>query len=175
MTPTISWASRAGSSDEDVRRAYLKLVKELHPDVNPAKSAEERFKKVTAAHDILGDPERRRQFDRGEIDAWATHAAPAYRSQPRGARARTGQMFEEFGDVFSDFFAGVAAAMVPAGAPSRRADATSAIRSTSISSRPYRAPRSASACPTAARSISRSPKACRTDRSFACGGGARQV
>lgn len=95
-----------GASDEDVRRAYLKLVKELHPDVNPAKSAEERFKKVTAAHDILGDPERRRQFDRGEIDASGEPRRPAYRAQTRGARARTGQMFEEFGDVFSDFFAG---------------------------------------------------------------------
>ena len=72
-----------GASDEDVRRAYLKLVKELHPDVNPAKSAEERFKKVTSAHDILGDPERRRQFDRGEIDASGEPRRPAYRSQRR--------------------------------------------------------------------------------------------
>ena len=56
-----------GATDDQIRKAYLKLVKELHPDVNPAKSAEERFKKVTAAHEILGDPERRRQFDSGEI------------------------------------------------------------------------------------------------------------
>lgn len=97
-----------GASDEDIRRAYLRLVKELHPDVNPSKSAEERFKKVTAAHDILGDPERRRQFDRGEIDASGEPRRPNYRSQGArgGARARSGQMFEEFGDVFSDFFAG---------------------------------------------------------------------
>ena len=56
------------ASDDDIRKAYRKLVKELHPDVNPSKGAEERFKKVTAAHEIVGDPDRRRQFDRGEID-----------------------------------------------------------------------------------------------------------
>ncbi|HML44154.1 MAG TPA: DnaJ domain-containing protein, partial [Hyphomicrobium zavarzinii] len=54
-----------GATDDQIRRAYLKLVKELHPDVNPSKTAEERFKKVTAAHDIVGDPDRRRQFDAG--------------------------------------------------------------------------------------------------------------
>lgn len=49
------------ATDDEIRRAYLKLVKELHPDVNPSKAAEERFKMVTGAHEILGDPERRRQ------------------------------------------------------------------------------------------------------------------
>ena len=96
-----------GASDDDVRRAYLKLVKELHPDVNPAKSAEERFKKVTSAHDILGDPERRKQFDRGEIDASGEPRRQAYRPQGAGAgRRRAGGAFEDFGDVFSDFFSG---------------------------------------------------------------------
>ncbi len=100
-----------GASDDDIRRAYLKLVKELHPDVNPAKSAEERFKKVTSAHDILGDPERRRQFDRGEIDASgvppAGHGLQVARARAGAAPARAGGAdVEEFGDVFSDFFSG---------------------------------------------------------------------
>ena len=59
------------ASEDDVRRAYRKLAKELHPDLNPANraSAEERFKKVSAAYEIVGDAEKRKQFDRGEIDA----------------------------------------------------------------------------------------------------------
>lgn len=92
-----------GSSDEEIRRAYLKLVKELHPDVNPSKAAEERFKKITAAHDILGDVERRKKFDRGEIDGSGEPRRHAHRGRGAG---RQGPMFEEFGDVFSDIFSG---------------------------------------------------------------------
>src|SRR5688572_27477682 len=57
--------------DEEIRRTYRKLAKQLHPDLNPANSgtAEEKFKKVSAAYDIVGDPEKRKQYDRGEIDA----------------------------------------------------------------------------------------------------------
>jgi DnaJ-class molecular chaperone len=98
-----------GASDEEIRRAYLKLVKELHPDVNPSSTAEERFKKVTAAHDILGDSERRGQFDRGEIDASGEPRRYAPRQHAgagpaHGTRGRGGPLFEDFGDVFSDFF-----------------------------------------------------------------------
>ncbi|MGZ8364605.1 MAG: DnaJ C-terminal domain-containing protein [Caulobacteraceae bacterium] len=61
--------SRGASADE-VRRAFRKLAKEFHPDKNPGdKKAEERFKRVSAAFDILGDAEKRKKFDRGEIDA----------------------------------------------------------------------------------------------------------
>jgi curved DNA-binding protein CbpA len=58
------------ASAEDITKAYRKLAKKLHPDLNPGdKSAEERFKKITAAYDILGDPDKRGRYDRGEIDA----------------------------------------------------------------------------------------------------------
>ena len=61
--------SRAASAD-DVRKAFRKLAKQHHPDANPGdKAAEERFKRVSAAFDILGDDEKRKKFDRGEIDA----------------------------------------------------------------------------------------------------------
>jgi DnaJ-class molecular chaperone len=61
--------SRSASGDE-VRRAFRKLAKELHPDKTPGdKKAEERFKKVSAAFDILGDEEKRKKYDRGQIDA----------------------------------------------------------------------------------------------------------
>lgn len=100
-----------GATDEEIRRAYLKLVKELHPDVNPSKAAEERFKKITAAHEILGDPERRRQFDAGEIDASGEQRRPTWRpygaaGAGAGGRGRGGPIFEDFGDVFSDLFSG---------------------------------------------------------------------
>lgn len=58
------------ASQEDIQKAYRKLAKKLHPDLNPGnKQAEEQFKEVTAAYDLLGDAEKRGRFDRGEIDA----------------------------------------------------------------------------------------------------------
>ena len=60
---------RSASADE-VRKAFRKLAKQLHPDQNPDdKKSEERFKRVSAAFDILGDEVKRKKFDRGEIDA----------------------------------------------------------------------------------------------------------
>ena len=59
-----------GASQDEVRKAFRKLAKQLHPDKNPGdKAAEERFKRVSAAFDILGDEQKRAKFDRGEIDA----------------------------------------------------------------------------------------------------------
>ncbi len=58
------------ASKDAIRRAYRKLAKKYHPDLNPDdKSAEERFKDIAQAYDILGDEEKRKRFDRGEIDA----------------------------------------------------------------------------------------------------------
>lgn len=95
------------ASDDDIRKAYLKLVKELHPDVNPSRTAEERFKKVTAAHEILGDAEKRRQFDRGEIDG---SGEPRRYSRAAGAGRGAGGAGDGadfgFSDVFSDIFGG---------------------------------------------------------------------
>ncbi len=61
--------ARSASADE-VRKAFRRLAKDLHPDRNPNdKAAEERFKRVSAAFDILGDVDKRARFDKGEIDA----------------------------------------------------------------------------------------------------------
>jgi DnaJ-class molecular chaperone len=58
------------ASQDEIRRAYRKLARKHHPDLNPGdKAAEEKFKRVAAAHDLLSDPEKRARFDRGEIDA----------------------------------------------------------------------------------------------------------
>ena len=59
-----------GSEFADVRKAYRKLAKQLHPDANPGnKAAEERFKKISAAFGFLDDPARKAKYDGGEIDA----------------------------------------------------------------------------------------------------------
>jgi len=62
VTPTASSA--------DIQKAYRKLAKKLHPDLNPGdKAAEEKFKEVASAYDLLADAEKRKRFDNGEIDA----------------------------------------------------------------------------------------------------------
>ncbi len=97
------------ASDEEIRRAFRKLAKEHHPDVNPGNaSAVERFKKITAANDILSDATKRRQYDAGEIDAKGDPAGPRWRPQPGGGQHRRAQTanFEDFGfsGIFSDVF-----------------------------------------------------------------------
>jgi DnaJ-class molecular chaperone len=61
------------ASQQDIQKAYRRLAKKLHPDLNPGnKKAEEEFKEVSAAYDLLGDADKRARFDRGEIDASGT-------------------------------------------------------------------------------------------------------
>ncbi len=100
------------ASEEDIRRAFRKLAKELHPDIS--KGNEERFKKVSSAYEIVGDPEKRKAYDRGEIDARGDPRHAGFRQYARGARAGAGAGagpggFDEFGfsDIFSDIFGGV--------------------------------------------------------------------
>ena len=58
------------ASDDEIRKAFRKLAKANHPDTNPDnKAAEERFKQVSGAFDIVGDPEKRKKFDAGALDA----------------------------------------------------------------------------------------------------------
>ena len=68
-----------GASADDIRKAFRKLAKKHHPDVNRGnKDAEEKFKRISGAFDILGDEDKRKKFDAGEIDADGRETAAAY-------------------------------------------------------------------------------------------------
>ena len=65
------------ATPEEIRKAYRQLAKKLHPDLNPGdKRAEEQFKEGSAANDILSDPDKRKRYDAGEIDASGAEKAP---------------------------------------------------------------------------------------------------
>src|SRR6187431_1144732 len=66
-----------GASEKDVKKAYRKLAKELHPDRNKDNpKAAEKFSTVTQAYDLLMDKDKRARFDRGEIDAEGNPTSP---------------------------------------------------------------------------------------------------
>jgi len=101
------------ASAEEIRKAYRKLAKQLHPDLNPGNAkAEERFKAVSAANALLSDPVTRGKFDRGEIDADGHERAP--RDGARGpsyreyAEAEPGRRYawreEDLSDLFGSVF-----------------------------------------------------------------------
>ena len=87
--------SRGASADE-IKKAFRKLAKELHPDTNKDKAAEERFKRVTAAFDLLGDAEKRAKYDQGEIDADGREQQRGY-GGPRGGAGGFGGFAGEGG------------------------------------------------------------------------------
>ncbi len=85
-----------GASADEIRRAFRKLAKQLHPDQNPGDQAsEERFKRVSAAFDILGDADKRKKFDAGEIDADGREAHRGFTGDPFAQGRRSGG-FEGF-------------------------------------------------------------------------------
>jgi DnaJ-class molecular chaperone len=117
------------ASAGDIIKAYRKLAKKLHPDLNPGdKAAEEKFKKITAAYGIVGDEEKRGRYDRGEIDASGQETPQQryyreYAGGAEGARYRSSAGFEDIGafsDLFGDLFGERGGARAGVGAGGRR-------------------------------------------------------
>lgn len=101
---------RSASADE-IRRAFRQLAKKHHPDANPGnKAAEEKFKQISAAFDLLGDEDKRKKFDAGEIDADGRESARGFAGGPFGAgggfRGGGAQEFEgaDLGDILGEMF-----------------------------------------------------------------------
>jgi curved DNA-binding protein CbpA len=87
--PYATLGLKKDATADDIRKAYRKIARTSHPDLNPDDpAAEAKFKQASAAHDLLKDPDRRARYDRGEIDA-----SGAERPQQREIRHR----FEQIG------------------------------------------------------------------------------
>lgn len=105
------------ASAGEITKAYRKLAKKLHPDLNPGDTvAEDKFKQISHAYSILKDPEQRGKYDRGEIDASGQERPQQqyyreYAGGPEGARYHSSAGFEDIGafsDLFGDMFGGAA-------------------------------------------------------------------
>lgn len=109
----ILGVARAAAPGE-IRKAYHRLAKKLHPDLNPGdKTAESRFKEVASAYDLLSDPEKRQRFDSGEIDAsgaearrerfYKDYAAEAASDNPYESRSGYAD-FVDTDDILAEIF-----------------------------------------------------------------------
>ena len=101
-----------GASEKEIKSAYRKLAKELHPDRNTDNpKAAEKFSAATNAYDLLSDKDKRAQFDRGEIDAEGNPLHPFGGGGFGGQGGAGGSSFEfseagDIGDIFEGLFGG---------------------------------------------------------------------
>src|SRR5437868_14510022 len=89
QTPYEVLGVKPDASADEIRKVYRKLAKQFHPDLNPGKpEAEARFKSISAAYDLLSDPEKRARYGRGEIDETGAERPPRgyYRDHEEGAQ-----------------------------------------------------------------------------------------
>ena len=110
------------ASQDDIRKAYRKAAKESHPDLNPGKpEAEKRFKEISAAYDVVGDADKRKRYDAGEIDETGAERQPERHFYREYAEADAGSRYSRRGasagrrggagedsdfDIFADLFRG---------------------------------------------------------------------
>ena len=109
--PYLELGVSRSASQDDIRKAFRKLAKQYHPDANPGdSSAEEKFKRVSGAFDIVGDEEKRKKFDRGEIDAEGREQSPFGRGagsggwSPRGPAGGQGPDGVDLNDILGEMF-----------------------------------------------------------------------
>jgi molecular chaperone DnaJ len=92
------------ASEEEIKKAFRRLARQFHPDVNKEKGAEARFKEINEAYEVLGDPQKRRIYDR------FGHAGVAGAGAGAGANPFEGFGFGSFNDLFEQLFAGATGA-----------------------------------------------------------------
>lgn len=103
------------ATDDEIRSAYRKLAKASHPDLHPGdKAAEQRFKEISSAYAIVGDPDKRKKYDSGEIDETGAERQPERRYYRQYAEGEPGggfkyeggdfAGFEDISDIFGDLF-----------------------------------------------------------------------
>lgn len=114
------------ASDGEIKKAYHNLAKELHPDVNPDDTVvADRFKEVSAAYSLLGDPASRKRYDNGEIGADGQEKA-RYRYEYAGGQNGPGAGFGASGfsadDIFGDFFSNMRGGRARHAAPRKGPD-----------------------------------------------------
>jgi len=120
-----------GASEADVKKAYRKLARKLHPDVNPGDTtAQKKFQEVQEAYEVLQDPEKRQAYDR------FGHAGPRVEEGPEGgfdfggygfgggAPGGGAPSFEDLGGIFGNLFGGMGGGAFRGGAAAADARAT---------------------------------------------------
>ncbi len=140
---------KKAATQDEIKKAYRKLARKYHPDANPNDpKAEEKFKEVSSAYEVLSDADKRKQYDAGPTPFFGQGA-------PRGGTYRGQQappMGGDWADLFGNLFGGggfaeAAASAADAGNARRSAGRTSVSRSSSRSTMPSRVSRPRSACP----------------------------